>query len=125
MKPVIIIATLLLCAGFSTTLYNKHVVAKQDYIDSFCVGLQPIKKFITAQSTISLIQDKWHTDFYPISRFYFVPAHIDLYPKAEDDTLLSVEVTAHPDSAINSILQHRKVFFTNESNGYTYKLSTR
>jgi hypothetical protein len=123
MKPIIIIAVLVIGVGLSTALYNKHVVAKQDAIDSFCTGLQPIKSLLHSNNTISFKGDAYHSEFYPISRFYLLPTHIELYNDTNNsDTLLTAEVQ-QPDSAISSILQNRKVIYSANANGNTYKLS--
>jgi hypothetical protein len=124
MKPIIIIAVIVISVGLSTALYNKNVVAKQDAIDSFCSGLQHVMPLLHTNNAISFIGDKYHSEFYPMSRFYLLPIHIELYNDSnQTDTLLTVEVQ-QPDSTINSILQNRKVIYTENANGYTYKLST-
>lgn len=125
MKPLIIVSVLLICTVLSTALYNKNVVGKQDTIDSFCIGLKPIKDIVSTSSRISFAGDAYHNEFYPISRYYLLPVYIRPYDKTtHNDTLLTVEVSQYPDSTINSILEKRHIIYTNNNNGYIYKLST-
>jgi hypothetical protein len=125
MKPLIIIAVFVIGVGISAALFNKNVIPKHDAIDSFCVGLKPIKSILN-NNTISFKGDTYHSEFYPISRFYLLPIHLDLYTQSNSaDTLLTVELTQSSDSTINSILQNRKIIHSSSANGYIYKLSTR
>jgi hypothetical protein len=124
MKPVIIIAVLVFGVGLSTVLFNKNVITKQDAIDSFSIGLQPIKAILSPNGIVSFKGDAYHSEFYPMSRFYLLPIHVELYNDSNNsDTLLTIEVQ-QPDSAINSILKNRKIIYSGNANGFTYKLST-
>lgn len=124
MKPIIVVSIILTCIVFSTALYNKNIVSKQDAVDSFCTGLKPIKKLLSANSRIRFAGDSYHNEFFPMSRFCLLPAYIHPYDDTHvNDTLLTVEVTKYADSTINRILKNRRLIYSGNHNGYIYKLS--
>lgn len=123
MKPLFIIAFIIVAIGISAYYYNKRVSAEVTEIDLIKTSLSGTRGFIHPGSKLAFCAPKEAYQLLSITRFLLAPSFV-AEKNNDADTLLSIQYTNAPDSDITVLIDNRNTIWANTDSLYTYNLST-